>query len=113
MTRHLHRLEALVLTLLMLPLVLLARLVSWARTPRLAQLIPEPCPPAPAAPLPVAPMVVAACASTAPAAGRVAPALEGLTVHELRRLAQAKGITTAGGKRTSKANRRALLEVLA
>lgn len=40
------------------------------------------------------------------------PPIESLTVCDLRRLAQSRGISTAGGVRTSKARRADLLTVL-
>ncbi|MEB3353164.1 MAG: hypothetical protein VKM34_02880 [Cyanobacteriota bacterium] len=107
-----YRLESLVLAVLLLPLVLLARLVS---PPRLMKKITRPqAAPAPAVvALQPEPLVVAACTSAPPAAGRTAPPLATLTVVELRRLAQARGHRTIGGRRTSKARRLDLLEALA
>jgi len=85
--------------LLLLPLALLHALAI-----RLGRLLwPAP------APAPVAASVVMPCTAPSPAAGRTMPPLEGLTVHDLRRLAQSRGIRSIGGTRSSKANRASLL----
>lgn len=92
-------LEALVLVPLALIHCLLLRLDRW--------LWPAPVPPTPTA------VVTLPCRTAPPAMGRQAPALADLTVVELRRLAQARGIRSIAGTRASKARRAALLEVLA
>lgn len=88
--------------LLLLPLALLHALAI--RLDRLLWPAPAPA---------VATAVVMPCAAPSPAAGRTAPPLADLTVHELRRVAQAAGIRSAGGRRASKARRADLLMALA
>ncbi|MEB3165861.1 MAG: hypothetical protein VKO65_04250, partial [Cyanobacteriota bacterium] len=118
MNRTLVALEALVLAVLLTPLVLLARMVSGTKpapfVPLAHPLKNSGCPPEAPAPAVVAlqpePLVIAACTSAPPAAGRTAPPLAAMTVVELRRLAQARGHRSIGGRRTSKARRVDLLE---
>lgn len=62
---------------------------------------------------PPAPSLVAACAAPSPAAGRLAPDLSAMSVAELRRVAQARGLRQIDGIRASKARRQALLLALA
>lgn len=114
-----YRLEALVLAVLLLPLVLLARLVSphhppeIGGCPRTAPATTHGARPSSADSRTPPPVVVAACTSAPPAAGRTAPPLASLTVAELRRLAQARGLRSINGTRASKANRASLMEALA
>jgi hypothetical protein len=63
----------------------------------------------------LAPPLIEQALAPAPAltVGTAPPPIDTLTVVELRRLAQSRGIRQAGGIRTSKARRAALLEVLA
>jgi hypothetical protein len=64
----------------------------------------------PAQPAPAICQPLAAATTRPPAIAP--PLLESLNVRDLRRLAQSRGISTAGGIRVSKARRAALLTVL-
>ena len=80
---HLHRIEA----LLLVPLALLHVLVQ-----RLDRLLWH---------------------SLSPAAVRQVPPLDGFSVHQLRKVAQSRGIRQIAGVRTSKTTRQALIAALA
>jgi hypothetical protein len=90
MTSILHTIEAFVLV----PIAL----IDLATRSAPAQ--PEPAICQPLAPAPTRPAAIAP------------PPLVSLNVRDLRRLAQSRGISTAGGIRVSKARRAALLIVL-
>jgi hypothetical protein len=91
MTSILHTIEAFFLV----PIALIDLLTRSPHEPQPEPAICQPLAPAPSAPQGIAP-----------------PPIESLSVSDLRRLAQSRGISTAGGIRVSKARRAALLTVL-
>jgi hypothetical protein len=91
MTSILHTIEAFFLV----PIALIDLLTRSPHEPPPAPAICHPLAPAPTRPPAIAP-----------------PPLESLNVRDLRRLAQSRGISTAGGIRVSKARRADLLTVL-